>query len=89
MRPQSARFFTFPLPVLREFRERYEREVYADVTKGDVLLVDAPPDFQELKRLQAMPCGHFTPPDPKLWEFVARHQRKPPWNWDISAYRRK
>ena len=86
LRPDSARFFTFPLPMLREVRAQYEARTYAEARRGDVMLVELTPG---LDRLQMQPCGRFDPPNPEEWEFVARHLRKPPWNWDISAYRRK
>jgi|GEM_PF-4320304 len=86
VRPDSARFFTFPLPMLRKVREQYEAQTYAEAKSGDVMLVELSPG---LDRLQMQPCGQFDPPDPKEWEFVARHLRNPPWNWDILAYRKK
>lgn len=86
VRPETARMFRFPLPMLREFRKRYEDGIYADAKPGDILLVEPPPATD---RLQYQPVGQFYPPDPNVWEFVRRHQRPAPWDWDISAYRRK
>jgi len=84
LRPNSARFFTFPLPMLRKVREQYEAQTYAEAKSGDVMLVELSPG---LDRLQMQPCGRFDPPDPKEWDFVAHHQRL--WTWDIYAYRKK
>jgi len=84
--PRTERMFRFPLPMLREFRKSYEDGIYANAKMGDILLVELPCADD---RLQMLPYGSFDPPDPNEWEFVKRHQRPPPWGWDISAYRRK
>ena len=84
--PKTARMFRFPLPMPREVRQSYEARIYATAKPGDILLVDPAPATD---RLQYRAIGQFYPPDPNVWEFVRRHQRPAPWDWDIAAYRRK
>lgn len=90
--PEKSRFYTFPLPMLKNVRKAYEDSAYADVQAGDVMIIPTH-EHPSLSRLLRRPVGAYHPPDPNQWDFVKRHVRLFPgsiqWGWDLSVYRHR